>query len=103
MRRGSRYSTHVAPFLVGVSSSQRSVPGRKSHVLVSEVLTGVTGIETQIIYDSTERWLWQPLMLSPSQSFATKSVQIYTAGSMSILLEGTTPEGQNGDRSRQQM
>lgn len=63
MRRGSRFGIHVFLILVGVLSSQRSAPGRKSHVLVSKIFTGITGIETQIIYDN-ERWLWQQLTLS---------------------------------------
>lgn len=42
-------------------SPQRSALRMKSRVLVSKVLTGITGIETQIIDDERERGLWQQL------------------------------------------
>lgn len=51
MRKADRYTIHVLLFLVGVFSSLRSAPVRKSHVLVSKVLTGITDIATQIIND----------------------------------------------------
>lgn len=51
MRKVDRYTIHVLLFLVGVFSSLRSAPVRKSHVLVSKVLTGTTDIATQIIND----------------------------------------------------
>lgn len=51
MREGNRFAIHILLFLVGVSSSQMSVSWRKSQVLVSKVLTGISGTETQIMYD----------------------------------------------------
>ncbi len=52
-----------------------------------------------------ERWLWQQLTLSPLQSFVRVCVCDKRCANLYFippLLEGTTPEGEKEERSRQQ-